>query len=89
MLINNAGIVVGKYFHEHTIDEIQRSMDCFKNLEDQTKDLFSVYEVWGQAPGWLSGNTMGSGMFPVINLPELIIDKKQKDDHKAYKQAKG
>ena len=26
ILINNAGIVVGKYFHEHTHDEIQKSM---------------------------------------------------------------
>ena len=26
ILINNAGIVVGKYFHEHTHDQIQKSM---------------------------------------------------------------
>jgi len=26
ILINNAGIVVGKYFHQHTHDEIQKSM---------------------------------------------------------------
>jgi short-subunit dehydrogenase len=27
LLINNAGIVVGKYFHEHSIPEIARTMD--------------------------------------------------------------
>jgi all-trans-retinol dehydrogenase (NAD+) len=27
ILINNAGIVVGKYFHEHSTDEIVRTMD--------------------------------------------------------------
>jgi all-trans-retinol dehydrogenase (NAD+) len=27
VLINNAGIVVGKYFHEHTIQEVERAMD--------------------------------------------------------------
>ena len=27
ILINNAGIVVGKYFHEHTHEQIQKSLD--------------------------------------------------------------
>jgi all-trans-retinol dehydrogenase (NAD+) len=27
VLINNAGIVVGKYFHEHSVDEIRRTME--------------------------------------------------------------
>jgi all-trans-retinol dehydrogenase (NAD+) len=27
VLINNAGIVVGKYFHEHTVEDIARTMD--------------------------------------------------------------
>ena len=31
ILINNAGIVVGKYFHEHTHDEIERTMSINTN----------------------------------------------------------
>ncbi|WHF52645.1 SDR family oxidoreductase [Chryseobacterium gotjawalense] len=31
ILINNAGIVVGKYFHEHTHDQIQKSMSINSN----------------------------------------------------------
>ena len=31
VLINNAGIVVGKYFHEHTHDQIQKSMHINSN----------------------------------------------------------
>lgn len=31
ILINNAGIVVGKYFHEHTAQEIKRTMDINAN----------------------------------------------------------
>jgi short-subunit dehydrogenase len=31
ILINNAGIVVGKYFHEHTIDNIQKTMEINAN----------------------------------------------------------
>lgn len=31
ILINNAGIVVGKYFHEHTTDDIKRSIDINTN----------------------------------------------------------
>tara|TARA_Y100000782_G_C10189462_1_gene269712 strand:- start:27435 stop:28241 length:807 start_codon:yes stop_codon:yes gene_type:complete len=31
ILINNAGIVVGKYFHEHCAEDIQRTMDINSN----------------------------------------------------------
>jgi short-subunit dehydrogenase len=31
LLINNAGIVVGKYFHEHSVDDITRTMDINAN----------------------------------------------------------
>ncbi len=31
ILINNAGIVVGKYFHEHSHDDIRRTMDINSN----------------------------------------------------------
>ena len=31
ILINNAGIVVGKYFHEHTVPEITRTMEINAN----------------------------------------------------------
>lgn len=31
ILINNAGIVVGKYFHEHTHEEIRRTMEINSN----------------------------------------------------------
>lgn len=31
VLINNAGIVVGKYFHEHSLDEINRTMNINAN----------------------------------------------------------
>ena len=31
VLINNAGIVVGKYFHEHTHDQVQKSMSVNSN----------------------------------------------------------
>ena len=32
ILINNAGIVVGKYFHEHTHEQIQKSLLINANL---------------------------------------------------------
>jgi all-trans-retinol dehydrogenase (NAD+) len=31
ILINNAGLVVGKYFHEHTHDQVQKSMSINSN----------------------------------------------------------
>lgn len=40
VLINNAGIVVGRYFHEHTVDDIKRTMDINANALMYTAHAF-------------------------------------------------
>ena len=49
VLINNAGIVVGKYFHEHTYQDISRTMDINANAP--------MYVALEFLPGMLAQNS--------------------------------
>lgn len=69
VLINNAGIVVGKYFHEHTDADIQRTMDINANAPMYITKLF-LPDMMAQNSGYLCNIASSAGL---ISNPKMSV----------------
>lgn len=69
VLINNAGIVVGKYFHEHSEDDIQRTMDINANAPMYITRLF-LNDMIDQNSGYLCNIASSAGL---ISNPKMSV----------------
>lgn len=69
VLINNAGIIVGKYFHEHTENEIKRTMDINANAPMYITHLFLPY-MMQQNSGYLCNIASSAGL---ISNPKMSV----------------
>jgi len=69
VLINNAGIIVGKFFHEHTEAEIKRTMDINANAPMYITHLF-LADMLKQNSGYLC-NIASSAAF--IANPKMSV----------------
>ncbi len=69
VLVNNAGVAFRKYFHEHTIDEINRIIDVnVKGLMYFT--LYAVRAMMRQRRGVIVNISSGAGK---VGVPELSV----------------
>ncbi|MCD1117585.1 SDR family oxidoreductase [Chryseobacterium turcicum] len=69
VLINNAGIVVGKFFHEHTDADIQRSMDINANAPMYITKLF-LTDMMAQNSGYICNVASSAGL---ISNPRMSV----------------
>lgn len=69
ILLNNAGIVVGKYFHEHTDADIQRSMDINANAPMYITKLF-LSDMMAQNSGYICNIASSAGL---ISNPKMSV----------------
>lgn len=69
VLINNAGIIVGKYFHEHTENEIKRTMDINANAPMYITHLF-LPDMMQQNSGYLCNIASSAGL---ISNPKMSV----------------
>jgi all-trans-retinol dehydrogenase (NAD+) len=69
ILINNAGIVVGKYFHEHTHDQVQKSMYINSNALMHTTLEF-LPEMMAKNSGAICNIASSAGL---ISNPKMSV----------------
>lgn len=69
VLINNAGIVVGKYFHEHTSEDINRTMDINANAPMQITLEF-LSDMMQQNSGHICNIASSAGL---ISNPKMSV----------------
>jgi len=69
ILINNAGIVVGKYFHEHTHDQVQKSMSINSNALMHTTLEF-LPEMMAKNSGAICNIASSAGL---ISNPKMSV----------------
>lgn len=69
VLINNAGIVVGKYFHEHTIEDIKRTMDINATAPMFVTRLF-LQDMLAQNSGYICTIASSAGL---ISNPKMSV----------------
>lgn len=69
VLINNAGIVIGKYFHEHTELDIKRSMDINAIAPMHITRLF-LPDMIAQNAGYLCNIASSAGL---ISNPKMSV----------------
>jgi short-subunit dehydrogenase len=69
MLINNAGIVVGKYFDEHTTEDIKRTMDINANAPMFVTSEF-LNEMIAQKSGHICNIASSAGF---ISNPKMSV----------------
>jgi all-trans-retinol dehydrogenase (NAD+) len=69
VLINNAGIVVGKYFHEHTSEDINRTMDINANAPMQITLEF-LTDMINQNSGHICNIASSAGL---ISNPKMSV----------------
>ncbi len=69
IVINNAGIVVGKYFHEHTHDQIQKSMVINSNAFMHIALEF-LPEMMGENSGAICNIASSAGL---ISNPKMSV----------------
>ena len=69
LLINNAGIVVGKYFHEHTTDEIVRTMNINANAPMFITNEF-LPEMINNNSGYICNIASSAGL---ISNPKMAV----------------
>jgi all-trans-retinol dehydrogenase (NAD+) len=69
VLINNAGIVVGKYFHEHTSEDINRTMDINANAPMQITLEF-LMDMMHQNSGHICNIASSAGL---ISNPKMSV----------------
>lgn len=69
VLINNAGIVVGKYFHEHTSEDINRTMDINANAPMQITLEF-LSDMMHQNSGHICNIASSAGL---ISNPKMSV----------------
>lgn len=69
VLINNAGIVVGKYFHEHTEEDIRQTMDINANAPMYITRLF-LQDMIVQNSGYLCNIASSAGL---ISNPKMSV----------------
>ncbi|MFE3869524.1 SDR family oxidoreductase [Flavobacterium sp. LS2P90] len=69
VLINNAGIVVGKYFHEHTSEDINRTMDINASAPMQITIEF-LADMMHQNSGHICNIASSAGL---ISNPKMSV----------------
>jgi len=69
VLINNAGIVVGKYFHEHTIPEISRTMDV-NAVAPMTVTRAFLPEMMERNSGYICNIASSAGL---VSNPKMSV----------------
>lgn len=69
ILINNAGIVVGKYFHDHSMDEITKTMEINANAPMYITGLF-LDDMMRQNSGHICNIASSAG---IISNPKMSV----------------
>jgi len=69
VLINNAGIIVGKYFHEHSCDDIIKTMDINANAPMHITSAF-LPDMIKQNSGYICNIASSAGL---ISNPKMAV----------------
>ncbi|NLP57214.1 SDR family oxidoreductase [Lutibacter sp. B1] len=69
ILINNAGIVVGKYFHEHSLQDITKTMDINSNAPMIITQQF-LPDMLNQNSGYICNIASSAGL---ISNPKMSV----------------
>lgn len=74
VLINNAGIIVGKYFHEHTTAEIARTMDINANAPMYVTQQF-LTEMINRGEGYICNIASAAGLMANPKMAVYVASK--------------
>lgn len=74
ILINNAGIVVGKYFHEHSTEDILRTMDINANAPMLVAHAF-LPDMITQNSGHICNITSSAGLISNPKMSAYVASK--------------